>query len=116
MSSSRSIFNLFVSASLWEGLPTVIIEAMAMGVPVIATDIAGTGELIQDGINGKLVPAGDSQALADGIIEMIENTALMNQFAETGKLSSQSFSIETIAKEYINLFENLLSGMPQNGK
>jgi len=109
-------FNLFVSASLWEGLPTVIIEAMAMGVPVIATDIAGTGELIQDGINGKLVPAGDSQALADGIIEMIENTALMNQFAETGKLSSQSFSIETIAKEYINLFENLLSGMPQNGK
>ena len=109
-------FNLFVSASLWEGLPTVIIEAMAMGVPVIATDIAGTGELIQDGIDGKLVPPGDSQAQADGIIEMIDNPALMNKFAEAGKLSSQAFSIETIAKEYKNLFENLLSGKPQNGK
>ena len=109
-------FNLFVSASLWEGLPTVIIEAMAMGVPVIATDIAGTGELIQDGINGKLVTPGDSQALADGIIEMIDNPGQMNKFAEAGKLSSQAFSIETIAKEYKNLFENLLSGKPQNGK
>lgn len=109
-------FDLFVSASLWEGLPTVIIEAMAMATPVVATAIAGTRELIQDGNNGKLVPPGDPQALADGIIEMIDNPDLMNQYAEAGKLSSQSFSIETIAKEYKMLFESLLSGMPQNGK
>lgn len=109
-------FDLFVSASLWEGLPTVIIEAMAMATPVVATAIAGTRELIQDGNNGKLVPPGDPQALADGIIEMIDNPDLMNQYAEAGKLSSQSFSIETIAKEYKKLFESLLSGMPQNGK
>ena len=46
--SILSISNLFVSSSLWEGLPTVIIESMAVGTPVVATDVSGTRELIED--------------------------------------------------------------------
>ena len=59
--------DALVMASFAEGLPVVIMEAMALGRPVVATSIAGVPELIRDGKEGFLVPAGDSDALADAI-------------------------------------------------
>ena len=49
--------DVFVSSSLWEGLPTVILEAMLLGVPVVATNIAGSRDLVIDGQTGLLAPA-----------------------------------------------------------
>ena len=56
--------DVFVSASLWEGLPTVILEAMLLGTPVVATNITGSRDLVIDGQTGLLAPARDSDALA----------------------------------------------------
>ncbi|MDD2523056.1 MAG: glycosyltransferase family 4 protein [Anaerolineaceae bacterium] len=108
------LFDLFVSSSLWEGLPTVIMEAMAVGLPVIATDIPGTREMISDTINGRLVPPGDPVALADAITGMIENPQMRQDFGKAGKKSVKKFSIEEIAKTYLELYESLLAGPGKN--
>jgi glycosyltransferase involved in cell wall biosynthesis len=62
-----SAFDLLVLASLHEGLPNAVMEAMAARVPVVATAVGGTRELIEDGVTGYLVPPANSQALADRI-------------------------------------------------
>ena len=63
--------DLFVLPSFVEGLPVSAMEAMAVGVPVIATNIAGTSELVEDGQTGVLVRPSDPQALADAVIRLI---------------------------------------------
>nr|MDQ3324126.1 glycosyltransferase family 4 protein [Acidobacteriota bacterium] len=63
--------DLFVLSSYNEGLGTVILEAMASGVPVIATDVGGVPEIIEHGENGVLFPVGDVEALAGEISRMI---------------------------------------------
>lgn len=107
-------FDLFVSSSLWEGLPTVIMEAMAVGLPVIATDIPGTREMISDGINGRLVPPRDPITLADTINKMIENSKMRQIFGKAGKETVKQFSIENIAQRYLELYEMLLARSGKN--
>jgi len=107
-------FDLFVSSSLWEGLPTVIMEAMAVGVPVIATDISGSREMISHKENGWLVAPADSSSLANAIIELVENPQLRHQLSKAGKECVKQYSIEEIAKSYMTLYESLLMGSGKN--
>ncbi len=76
--------DIFVLASFAEGLPVVLMEAMAMAIPCISTRIAGIPELIDDGINGLLVAASDSDGLADAIARLCDNPALRQQLALAG--------------------------------
>ena len=102
--------DLFVSSSLWEGLPTVIMEAMAAGLPVVATDIAGTREMLTDGVNGRLVPPGDPLGMADAINKMIENPQIRQEIGNAGKAAVKQFSIDEIAKTYLKLYDSLMAG------
>lgn len=77
--------DLFVLPSFVEGLPVSAMEAMAMGVPVIATNIAGTGELVENGRTGLLVRPSDSQALADSIATMVADYDLRLRMAQLGR-------------------------------
>jgi glycosyltransferase involved in cell wall biosynthesis len=98
--------DLFVLPSLAEGLPSSATEAMAVGVPVIATNIAGTSELIEHGKNGLLVRPSDPQALADAIIRMIEDHDFRMRAAELGrKKVMDEFDVD---KEAVRLKECLL--------
>ncbi|HXF60721.1 MAG TPA: glycosyltransferase, partial [Caldilineaceae bacterium] len=65
--------DLLVSSSLWEGFPTVLLEAMAAGIPVIATDVSGSRELVQTGETGVLVPPGQPEPLAAAMIALLTN-------------------------------------------
>ena len=100
--------DLFVLPSLIEGLPTVIIESMARGVPVVASDIPGNDELIKDGETGWLVRARSSDDLAETII-----TAFTDAHAHR-KISSQAFewaqelTIENAAKKYVQLYRQAI--------
>lgn len=77
-------FEIFVLPSLWEGLPLALLEAMGLGLPVIATAVAGVPEVVTNGINGLLVPPGNEKALAAAIIEMMGNSTLRARLAESG--------------------------------
>jgi glycosyltransferase involved in cell wall biosynthesis len=85
--TTRELYSsdLCVIPSLAEGLPTSAIEAMAVGVPVIATNVAGTSELIEHGKNGLLVRPSDPEALADAIVMMIEDYDFRMRAAALGR-------------------------------
>jgi colanic acid/amylovoran biosynthesis glycosyltransferase len=77
--------DLFVLSSFVEGIPVSAMEAMAVGVPVIATNVAGTSELIEDGRTGLLVRPSDAQALADAIARMIHDYPFRLRAAQLGR-------------------------------
>lgn len=102
--------NLFVLPSLFEGLPLVVLEALALGVPIIGTDVCGTSEAIEDGFCGRLVAAGDSAALAGAIIEALAQPALRKGWAKAGKAHfEQLFTAGRMGKETSALYEALLA-------
>lgn len=92
--------DLFVSSSLWEGTSTTILESMAAGVPVVATDIPGTRPLVCHLTNGWLVPPADSTALARAIVEAFSSPMQRAEFARRARETAQVYSIAKIAAEY----------------
>jgi len=76
--------DLFVLASLFEGMPNVVMEAMAMQKPVIATDVNGARELMADGKTGIIVPPQQPEALAKAILEIIDSPERLNAFGKAG--------------------------------
>jgi len=78
-------FDVAVLASLSEGLPNAVIEAMAAGAPVVATAVGGTTELIIDGVTGFLVPPADADALARRILDTLRNPELSSRMAAQGR-------------------------------
>jgi glycosyltransferase involved in cell wall biosynthesis len=102
--------DLFVSSSLWEGLPTVIMESMASGTPVVATDIPGSRELIQHGQNGWLTPPGQAEELAKTMLEAIRAPEMRRTFALQAKQDVQQHSIQTVGENYTTIYKTLLKG------
>ena len=98
--------DLFVLSSRWEALPTVLIEALACGVKVVATDCpSGPAEILQDGRWGRLVPMQDEQALAAGMEQ-----ALAEQ-GDSGLLQQRAadFSVESAVDQYLALIRELVT-------
>lgn len=71
--------NLFVSSSLWEGSPNVILEAMSYGLPVVATNVGGTRDVITDGKDGLLVPSGQVEPLSEAIGKVLSDEKLSKE-------------------------------------
>jgi glycosyltransferase involved in cell wall biosynthesis len=91
--------SLFVLSSRWEGLPTVLIEALYCGVPVISTDCrSGPREILADGQYGKLVPIQDPVALAEGI-----KLGLAGQTPRPSRDSWRPYELDTIVEQYIKI-------------
>ena len=92
--------DLFVLSSRREGFPNVLVEAMACGTPVVATDCpSGPAEILENGKYGPLVPVGDAQALADAMLRTLDD----HLPAETLIARAEEFSVEKIADQYIDL-------------
>ena len=88
-----------------DGIPVALMEAMALGVPVISTNVSGIPELIADGENGLLVPENDSKALANALERSIEDAVLRNTLARRArKTIEEDFNLETIAADLESLF------------
>jgi glycosyltransferase involved in cell wall biosynthesis len=77
-----SLFDIFILPSLWEGLPTAIIEAMAMGLPIISTKVGGIPELIDNAKNGILIEPKSPQQIASAILYLLENKDLAKSMGE----------------------------------
>jgi glycosyltransferase involved in cell wall biosynthesis len=107
-------FDLFALPSFTEGLPNVILEAFAAGIPVVATAVGGTPEIVEHGQNGFLVPPGDPIALARSIFKSFDIGHRGKEMAAQGKRRVQEhFSFDRQARQYLQLFETLLkSSLP----
>lgn len=100
--------DLLVSASLWEGFPTVILEAMAAGVPVLATDVSGSRELVRHEETGHLVRPGSSGELARAMLHVLADPAHAATLAETARTRAAQFTIENAARQYAAMYRGLL--------
>jgi glycosyltransferase involved in cell wall biosynthesis len=86
-------------SSRWENFPHVVVEALAVGTPVVATAVGGVGEVLRDGENGLLVPAGDPEALAGAIRRLLDDEALRARLAAAAAPSVGSYSAERLLGE-----------------
>lgn len=102
--------DVLVLPSFREGTPRVITEAMASGLPVVATDIAGIPEQIEDGENGYLIPTGDPHELRERIVDLVGDKKLRERMGTKGLERTEQFSMETMVKELDNMYQDLLEG------
>ena len=101
--------DLFVLPSLFEGLPLIVLEAMAAGKPVVATDVCGTAETVRDRQTGRLVPARDPEALAAAISHALTHPDLAAEWGRAGRrLFEREFTAARMARETASLYEALL--------
>jgi len=109
--------DLLVLPSFAEGVPVVLMEAMAARLPVIATRIAGVPELVTDGESGLLVAAGDATGLAGAILQMLADPAQMSRMGTAGRDKvSRDFNTMTEAAWLGILFCSVNAGGPRPGK
>ncbi|HCE46507.1 MAG TPA: hypothetical protein DET40_23425 [Lentisphaeria bacterium] len=85
IASCYAMFDCLVLPSLWEGCPFTSMEAMAMGIPVIASSVGGTCEIIEDRVSGLLIPPADAGALAEAIEKLCEDRRLRESLGEKGR-------------------------------
>lgn len=97
--------DVSVSSSRQEGLPVNIIEAMAMGNAVVATDVRGNNDLVKDGINGFLVESDNSDQMAQRLIELIENRELVEKFGKNGYFEVKKYSVENVNRELKEIYK-----------
>ncbi|RDV84490.1 glycosyltransferase [Ammonifex thiophilus] len=109
VSSCYPEFDLLVLASLMEGFGLVVLEALARGVPVVATRVGGVPEVVREGETGLLVPPADSQALAQAILWMLEHQEEARRMASRGKeMVARDFSSTRMAQNTLEVYRTVL--------
>lgn len=99
------VFDLHVLPSLWEGLPMIILEAMAAACPTVATAVGGVPTAVVDGENGRLVPPADPGALGTAILESLADRESLHRMGERARASfRERFTAETMARSYEALY------------
>lgn len=101
--------SLLVIPSRMESIPQVIKEAFFLKIPIIATNVGGIPELIEDGVNGLLVPPDDSERLLQTINDLLENKEMANKFARSGyDFVINNLTWEVLLPKYVKFYEDLV--------
>jgi glycosyltransferase involved in cell wall biosynthesis len=102
--------DISVLPSSSESLSNVVLESMAAGVPVVATDVGGNPELIQTGVTGSLVPVGDEEGLSTAIEQLLTQPELRNKIGRQARESARAnYSVEKVRDQYQQLYLSLLA-------
>lgn len=102
-------FDVFVLPSRGEGISNTILEAMASGLPVVATDVGGNPELVEPGVTGALVPAAEPRALATALRSYLADAALRRAHgAQARARVEERFSMDAMVQRYRNLYQSML--------
>jgi glycosyltransferase involved in cell wall biosynthesis len=101
--------SLFVSSSRREPFSNANLEALAAGLPIVATDVGGNREMIDEGQNGFLVPPEDPRALAAAIVRLLKDRALAAKLGRAARERARSYSWRTIGDRYADLYQTLAS-------
>lgn len=103
------IFDLYVLPSLWEGLPLVLLEAMAAGLPIVATDVGGSSQVVTDMENGRLIEARNPGALSGAVLSVVEDRALMETMGRCSREKfDRQFSVSVMVDRYESLYRKWL--------
>jgi glycosyltransferase involved in cell wall biosynthesis len=103
--------DLFVLSSRSEGLPLSILEAMAAGLPVVASSVGGVPEVVVDGETGYLVPPGDPRSLAGAIERLLDDSALRRRLGAAGRIRvAERFDLASAQRAHLDLYRTLLAG------
>jgi glycosyltransferase involved in cell wall biosynthesis len=101
--------DCFVLPSLAEGISNTLLEAMASGLPVVATRVGGNAELIEDDLTGKLVPSGDSESLSRAILAYFSNPVVARRHAKAARLRAEgTFGLNRMIAAYTSLYQAAL--------
>lgn len=108
--------DVFALSSLWEGLPRVLPQAMAAGLPIIATAIDGNAEAVEDGVNGCLVPPAEPPALAEAVIALLRDPDAARRMGQAGLARVREFGAAQMVDDIARLYEALLraKGLAEN--
>ncbi len=99
------LFDIYVLPSVSEGLPMVLLEAMAAGCPIIATEVGGVPKAVHHGENGSLVRPGNPKALSSEIVRLLSNKDVRERYSENGvRLAQEKFSAEAMTRSYEKLY------------
>jgi glycosyltransferase involved in cell wall biosynthesis len=93
-----------------EGLSVVVLEAMASGCPVVATDVGGIDEALKDGETGLIIPAGDSAALAEAVVRLLTDRAEANVLATRAISAIARFDLDNVVTRYAELIRSVMRG------
>lgn len=100
--------DIFALPSLNEGISNTVLEAMASGLPVVATDVGGNGELVEPGVTGILVPPSDPDALADALRHYLRRPRLMKQHGAAGRERvEREFALDGMVGRYLDVYDAL---------
>ena len=104
------IMDIYVQPSIFENIPNAILEAMATGLPVVATDVGGVKEVLKEGQTGILVPLGNTKSMTNAIGSLVNDLELRKKMGVQGRsLACTKYSIEKMVSEYENTYKGLLS-------
>lgn len=109
--SLLSAADLFVLPSLWEGMPNAVLEAAACGLPIVATNVDGTPEILTDGENGLLVNPFQVEPLAVAITRLLRDLALAQRLGQAARNRVvEAFDLRMTAMRYQQLYDELIAG------
>lgn len=111
-----SACDLFLFASLHENLPNVLLEAVAVGLPIIATDVGGVAEIVVDNYNGKLIPPMNAEAICEALHLLIKDQELRTRYSKASLALAQSEYSMTLHEEKMrSIYQHLLNADSGNG-
>jgi glycosyltransferase involved in cell wall biosynthesis len=104
--------DLFVLPSAWEAMPLSLLEAMSCGLPILATGVGGTPEVVTDGVTGRIVPHGDELELAVGLLELLSDAELRARLGDAGRGEHEArFQVERMLDDTEALYRELLGAI-----
>jgi glycosyltransferase involved in cell wall biosynthesis len=101
--------DIYLNTSVYEGMPVALLEAMAMALPIVATDVAGNRELVHDGKGGLLCELGNPAALAEGLAYLIRDEELYRRMSRASLAQSEKYSLAGTARRHIELYDSLIA-------
>ncbi|MGH9947080.1 MAG: glycosyltransferase family 4 protein [Pyrinomonadaceae bacterium] len=107
--------DIFLNTNHIDNMPVAVLEAGAMGLPVVATCVGGIPDLIQNGENGLLVPDGDVEGMSNAVESLLENSELAERLSIKGRKMAEQSSWEIVRTEWEELFDNILRGKKKSG-